>query len=1743
MIRPYFHRQLIAVIVLVTFVLTSVGPICPIACSSEGGGRLPVSGGMIHLSPAFIPAQLRGITVDPKNPLRFEFLVERGNSHLAGQQQEDEYQKLVKYFLAALTTPEDNLWVNLSPYEKNHIIEENFGLTEMGRDMLAQDYILKQITASLIYPEEGIGKEFWDKIYKRAYEQFGTTTIPINTFNKVWIIPQEASIYEQGNSAYIVKSHLKVMLEEDYLAKERNQLPSELGLSAKATEGTNVTPTELTSSIIREIILPALEKEVNEGKNFAQLRQIFSGMILAQWYKRTLKDSLLGKAYVNQQKVNGVNHDDPSANQVIYQQYLQAFKKGAYNYIKEDYDQYTKQTIPRKYFSGGVDAGMTAWKDAIRFVDRAQASNALGALVDAGMDNAMVDLSPQQGSDAAMNVSMINSVQKAAFMSKVRELPFFSVTSTDDNMGPFAFYQAMIPVNDKYGLYGLSKLASIFSEMGLINKVETGDVLQVDKIKTMMIEIKWYLRMGKQDGLEADVLNKLRGLGQSQRVDLRKWLDMNIGESVDEILITKVVNKVEEFRNKFRYIFDNDQISLQRAKEFMGVLFKISGVSSDKQESLLKALTNLYEASEKVQQQAQNKLTQELIKNHRYLLGVEENQHVLVYDATKIKSGNPYETVIKYQEAIEELFPFVVGVVLGMSDVLVPPERSVTSVNGFELENRTSGYFLGVDKQLQEASNSYVHKVVSLGKQEDPEKYFKLNPVKAISLFTAAAKLDASVDFRLISVLRKLKIKVTPAIKKEFLLLLEHKGKISHLLLQMHEAGLLEEFFPGLKKADERFSGGGHVFALSYHLLNLIGSLENYNLYLSWDKERPQDVDGLLLPLRIAALVHDLSKEDAVTVYGYPHPLSGADVFVPEILNQLMVGVSSKKREKLIKLVQWLVWHHQDLSARARWSDSKANKVDITRQSFYQDLLYFVGIGLDKEKLLALYFLTLADSRSVNPDRFNMDNSSKNYITALVRELYGFVSLNDAAAKRTVIREWQIKAKGEKEILINDLTAGLLTLGRNNFSLPVQPGLSIDQDKLIDYIKQEQVMKHLVRQFLMGAPDFLKKNTNPRVISKYIALMAVAPFLAKGKGFAVTGDLTTSFSDMFEVVVSYNGNRKGLVADITAAVAFFGISIVDGQFRTIQPDPNNPNQVTFDYVSGYVKESPNWLAIINYLYQNHYDVYKFLEDKLKNNLGEEIYYLEQEEKSGLPIKRIRFDNLGNTIEEFARNIGGEEIDAQQYKESLTLFRNTSLKVVQKTMLEEFLPWFIRQILDGNINWKLLGRWPLIKEYRANQGVINTKVYFRDVRGQTKMTVRTADRPLLLASVSRILSDRFGVDIAFAPVITTHAGTRDNLFLTYQGNVLSAPMKDDISALIKMFFSFPVLSHESLVLVAEGRTISEVEEFLKNLNASQVSVSNINRDASAAMSSIKPFVSAAKIFLGQMKEALPGRKNELVDTLGNLVAALEESLKSYKDVQTLSREMEEELFNFRAGLLPFLEDEQIKGSIKALLDRVDVLSKTHSAHAVVLEEPKSVQLTKGDLVHLQKLRGQLEEFKKSFLVDGQDPMVQINGLNDNIKALGDLPRGSLVEFFSYLITTGAEYKKWELPNPLATLTLYINLMGKLDRAHEYVHELMERIDNVLRVLDQLNDGGQRYKLVKTPTSGSIILDPQVTVVEDKAMLTPGGIDLNPANMAMSVDGQSNLPAAFDLSGIDLNSIEGFSPVMVSITPVTSLPFLN
>ncbi len=418
--------RFVAVITVISFLFSMLLPShSSYAQTSPAKFNLPASGTLVSLSQDFNPAVIKGLKVFPDNPFRFDFVMDTADSALEGDHLKQESERLIKYFLAALTVPEDDLWVNLSPYEADRIIPEAFGQTEMGRDLLAQDFILKQLTASLMYPEDELGEKFWDRVYEKAHAEYGHTDIPVNTFNKVWIVPEKAVVYENAktNTAFVMESRLKVMLEEDYEALNKNKINAE----SRATSGEDQLR-GISTNIIREVIIPAIEHEVNEGTHFAKLRQIYHSMILATWFKRNLKQNLLNKMYVDQNKIPGVDIEDTQAKQKIYNKYLQAFKTGAYDYIKEEYDPATQQIIPKKYFSGGIQG--------LKFSDDAMIETAQNNIFDKDtlthtkyvhIKGGLLSITPNKSKDKATLSSTVNKTN--------HNQPKISVIIPSYNMG------------------------------------------------------------------------------------------------------------------------------------------------------------------------------------------------------------------------------------------------------------------------------------------------------------------------------------------------------------------------------------------------------------------------------------------------------------------------------------------------------------------------------------------------------------------------------------------------------------------------------------------------------------------------------------------------------------------------------------------------------------------------------------------------------------------------------------------------------------------------------------------------------------------------------------------------------------------------------------------------------------------------------------------------------------------------------------------------------------------------------------------------------------------------------------------------------------------------------------------------------------------------------------------------------------------------------------------------------------
>lgn len=356
---------------------------------------LPAAGSRLELSAAFVPPLLKGIRVFRNDPFRLDFILDKGASGSTDEALQIDSTRLIRYFLASLTVPEKDLWVNLSPYEKDRIVPDGFGETEMGRDLLAQDYILKQITASVIYPEGDIGRAFWGKVYAEAYKRYGRTDIPLDTFNKVWIVPEKATVYENRDAAFVVESRLKVMLEKDYLAQEKNR-----GSLQRQISGSPEIQ-KLAEEVLREVVIPVLEKEVNEGASFAPLRQVYAAHILATWYKRKIRKSLMAEAYVDKGKTAGVEIEDKGEKDRIWAQYVEAFQKGAFNFVKEEQDEMNGETIPRKYFSGGTDLAMSGVFKTVQDESALPADDSQRLLISVEFKTA--DVLPEKDADQAMS--------------------------------------------------------------------------------------------------------------------------------------------------------------------------------------------------------------------------------------------------------------------------------------------------------------------------------------------------------------------------------------------------------------------------------------------------------------------------------------------------------------------------------------------------------------------------------------------------------------------------------------------------------------------------------------------------------------------------------------------------------------------------------------------------------------------------------------------------------------------------------------------------------------------------------------------------------------------------------------------------------------------------------------------------------------------------------------------------------------------------------------------------------------------------------------------------------------------------------------------------------------------------------------------------------------------------------------------------------------------------------------------
>src|SRR3989339_1919353 len=338
-------KRIISLAVSVSFIFQSAG-FAQVA-QLNLAGYLGQGSNSITLD-RFRPAHLRYFSYEPKTD-NFQILLDKADEkELSDSQVKVRADELMKYFRIGLSLPNEKFWVNLRPDAPEQIIDPELENTDVGRIMLEADLQLKRDTSSFTSPQTKEGKEYWDKLYKRAGELFGSENITIPTITRPWIVPGEIIVRESAHGAYIYKAALKVMLEEDYLRgmkDERRGTTIDYSFNDPRLKELN----EYSTQLIRELIIPKLTKEVNRAKRYAPLRQVFYSLVLSRWFKERFSRAAGSRNLINDMAGN----HSPASNELTklidsgnlsnlsskqawdkttyFKAYQKSFKDGEYN--------------------------------------------------------------------------------------------------------------------------------------------------------------------------------------------------------------------------------------------------------------------------------------------------------------------------------------------------------------------------------------------------------------------------------------------------------------------------------------------------------------------------------------------------------------------------------------------------------------------------------------------------------------------------------------------------------------------------------------------------------------------------------------------------------------------------------------------------------------------------------------------------------------------------------------------------------------------------------------------------------------------------------------------------------------------------------------------------------------------------------------------------------------------------------------------------------------------------------------------------------------------------------------------------------------------------------------------------------------------------------------------------------------------------------------------------------------------
>ncbi|MYQ43076.1 hypothetical protein B046DRAFT_02898 [Streptomyces sp. LamerLS-316] len=212
----------------------------------------------------------------------------------------------------------DKFWVNLNPDQPDKIMDKTFGKTDAGRVLLEADLEMKHDYAKDMDPRQGVGKQYWD-----AME---AADIPCGHQLRLWIVPKTAQVRVEDDGVYILDAPLKVNAEPQSV-----DYPAPNG-ACKLTEAQIRT----SQRLVDQYVIPDVEKKVNNGAAYADLRRVYSSRVAAEYLRDQDEDHATDfRPVINSNDVTrwplSADHQGWTPKQT-WDAYMKSYTEGDYSY-------------------------------------------------------------------------------------------------------------------------------------------------------------------------------------------------------------------------------------------------------------------------------------------------------------------------------------------------------------------------------------------------------------------------------------------------------------------------------------------------------------------------------------------------------------------------------------------------------------------------------------------------------------------------------------------------------------------------------------------------------------------------------------------------------------------------------------------------------------------------------------------------------------------------------------------------------------------------------------------------------------------------------------------------------------------------------------------------------------------------------------------------------------------------------------------------------------------------------------------------------------------------------------------------------------------------------------------------------------------------------------------------------------------------------------------------------------------